>query len=98
MRILGIDPGLAIVGWGLLDYQGGRFSVVDFGAVRTPAHTKTEDRLLSIYEQIGQIIEKYRPDRMSIEEIRAKLDEMKEQMRKEGVFKDMKKDEPPSEL
>ena len=69
MRILGIDPGLAIVGWGLLDYQGGRFSVVDFGAVRTPAHTKTEDRLLSIYEQIGQIIEKYRPDRMSIEEL-----------------------------
>ena len=57
MRILGIDPGLAIVGWGLLDYQGGRFSVVDFGAVRTPAHTKTEDRLLSIYEQIGQILD-----------------------------------------
>ena len=69
MYILGIDPGLAIVGWAVLEYSGGRFSAVDYGAVRTPAHTPIEDRLLSIYDQIGQIIEKYKPDRMSIEEL-----------------------------
>ncbi|MEE1358159.1 MAG: crossover junction endodeoxyribonuclease RuvC [Clostridia bacterium] len=69
MYILGIDPGLAIVGWAVLEYDRGRFRAVDFGAVRTAAHTPVEDRLLSIYRQIGDIIEKYRPERMSIEEL-----------------------------
>ena len=69
MRILGIDPGLAIVGWSVLDYNCSKFSVVDFGAVRTPAHTPIEDRLLSIYRQIGEIIDKYKPQRMAIEEL-----------------------------
>ncbi len=69
MYILGIDPGLAIVGWAVLDYSNGRFRPVDFGAVRTAAHTPIEDRLLSIYDQIGQIIERYKPQRMSIEEL-----------------------------
>ena len=69
MVILGIDPGLAIVGWGVLEYTGGRFKIIDYGAVRTPAHTPVEDRLLSIYEQIGDIILKYKPQRMSIEEL-----------------------------
>ena len=69
MYILGIDPGLAIVGWGVLEYERGKFRAVDFGAIRTPAHTPVEDRLVSIYEQLSQIIEKYKPDRMSIEEL-----------------------------
>ena len=66
MRILGIDPGLAIVGWAVLDYDGRRFKAVDFGAIRTPAHTSTESRLLSIYRQLSEIIIKYSPERMSI--------------------------------
>ncbi len=69
MYILGIDPGLAIVGWGVLYYEKGRFKTVDFGAIRTPAHTPVEERLLSIYKQLSEIIEKYTPDRMSIEEL-----------------------------
>jgi len=69
MYILGIDPGLAIVGWSVLDYDRGRFKVIDFGAIRTPAHTPVEDRLVSIYEQLSEIIEKYRPVRMSIEQL-----------------------------
>lgn len=69
MYILGIDPGLAIVGWAVLDYSNGRFKPIDYGAVRTPAHTPIEVRLESIYEQIGEIIEKYRPARMSIEQL-----------------------------
>ena len=69
MYILGIDPGLAIVGWAVLDYSAGRFKTVDFGAVRTPAHTPVENRLESIYIQIGEIIEKYKPERMSIEQL-----------------------------
>ncbi len=69
MYILGIDPGLAIVGWGVLDYDRGSFKPIDFGAIRTPAHTPVEDRLTSIYEQLSQIIDKYKPERMSIEEL-----------------------------
>ena len=69
MYILGIDPGLAIVGWSVLEYKSGRFKAVDYGAIRTAAHTPIESRLVSIYRQLSQIIEKYKPERMSIEEL-----------------------------
>lgn len=69
MRILGIDPGYAIVGWGVLDYEQSRFRVVDFGAIRTPAKTDTNARLESIYHGIEQIIETYAPTHMGIEEL-----------------------------
>ena len=45
MRVLGIDPGYAIVGWGVLDYAGNRFAPVDFGAVCTDAGVPFEQRL-----------------------------------------------------
>lgn len=66
---MGIDPGLAIVGWSVLDYDRGRFKAVDFGAITTPAHTPIEDRLVSIYAQLSEIIRKYKPVRMSIEQL-----------------------------
>ena len=69
MYILGIDPGLAIVGWAVIEYDRGKIRPIDYGAVRTPAHTPTEDRLVSIYQQINEIIEKYKPHRLSIEEL-----------------------------
>lgn len=69
MRILGIDPGLAIVGWGVLDYQRGRCTPVAFGSVQTPAGTRTEERLLQIYQGMNSIIEKYRPEEMAVEEL-----------------------------
>ncbi|MBQ9429782.1 MAG: crossover junction endodeoxyribonuclease RuvC [Clostridia bacterium] len=69
MRILGIDPGYAIVGWGVLDYEQSRFRVVDFGALRTSAKTDTNTRLELIYRGIGQIIETYAPTHMGIEEL-----------------------------
>ena len=69
MRILGIDPGYAIVGYGVLDYASGRFSVVGFGAVTTPADLPFEKRLKMIYEDITEIIETYKPDDMGIEKL-----------------------------
>lgn len=69
MRILGIDPGIAIVGFGVLDYEGNKFSVVDYGAVTTKAGEKLSDRLRNIYEDINVLIEKYRPDAFAIEEL-----------------------------
>ncbi len=69
MIILGIDPGLAIVGWGVIEYSSSKFKVLGYGSVETPAHTPTEDRLLLIYKGIGELIEKYRPDAMAVEEL-----------------------------
>lgn len=69
MRILGIDPGIAIVGWGIVDYVNGRFRPVAYGAIRTEANTPTEDRLVSVYSELCAIIEKYKPDTFAIEEL-----------------------------
>lgn len=69
MRILGIDPGYAIVGWGVLDYERNRFSVVDFGAIRTEADMPFPARLEKIYREITEIIEKTEPDALSMEKL-----------------------------
>jgi crossover junction endodeoxyribonuclease RuvC len=67
--ILGIDPGLATVGWGAVDYRGNRFRTLGFGTVTTPAGKKTADRLIIIYDRLREIIEEYRPDAVAIEEL-----------------------------
>ena len=69
MIILGIDPGIAIVGWGVLSYSGDKFSPLGYGAVRTDSGLAVEDRLTIIYEELSEIIKKYLPDCMSIEEL-----------------------------
>ena len=58
MRVLGIDPGYAIVGWGVLDYAGNRFAPVDFGAVCTDAGVPFEQRLDEVYTGIREVIER----------------------------------------
>ena len=69
MRILGIDPGYAIVGYGVVDYAKNRFSVKGFGAITTNANTPFPERLSVIYDDMCEIIEKYKPDRLSIEKL-----------------------------
>ncbi len=69
MIILGIDPGLATVGWGVLDYRNNRFTTLAMGAILTPAHTPIEERLCSIYQQLGDLIDLYRPDEAAVEEL-----------------------------
>lgn len=69
MRILGIDPGYAIVGFGVLDYQNNRFSVVDFGAITTPAGMDFNRRLEIIYDEMDVLIKKHRPEAMAIEKL-----------------------------
>lgn len=69
MIILGIDPGLAIVGYGVIEYAGSKFKALDFGAILTPAHTKVEDRLLTIGKSMDKLIEAYHPAEMAIEEL-----------------------------
>lgn len=69
MIILGIDPGFAIVGWGVLESANGRVRPIAFGAITTPAHTDIEARLLMIQNDLEEVINKYKPDEMAIEEL-----------------------------
>ena len=69
MIILGIDPGLAIVGWGVIEYQNARFRTLAYGSLQTPAGMRTEERLKEIYRGIGELISKYHPDAMAVEEL-----------------------------
>ena len=69
MRILGIDPGYAIVGWGVLDFDNVHFSVVKYGAITTSPETAFDKRLDEIYGDMNIVIDKFRPDCMSIEKL-----------------------------
>ena len=69
MRILGIDPGYAIMGWGVIDVEGNRFRVVAYDSLLTDKETPMPDRLKELYEGLTEIIAKYRPDDASIEEL-----------------------------
>lgn len=69
MIILGIDPGIAIVGWGVVEYVGTRFRPIAFGSIQTPKEMKTEERLSEIYLRMKDIIQTYHPDSMAVEEL-----------------------------
>ena len=69
MRILGIDPGYAIVGFGVLDYDGHRFEPIEYGAVLTEAGKPFPERLKAINEDIEFIFDKFRPDCMAVERL-----------------------------
>ena len=68
MRVLGIDPGYAIVGWGVVEYIGNRFAPIGYGAVITEKDTPFEQRLIEIYEGVLDICKRYQPEALSIEQ------------------------------
>lgn len=69
MVILGIDPGYAIIGWGVVRYERGRFMPLDFGAVLTAAGTPFPERLEKIYRELTAILERHHPDAVSVEKL-----------------------------
>lgn len=69
MIILGIDPGYAIVGYGVIKYEANRFSVLDYGAITTPAGMPFVERLENIYNDLNMIFQKYQPQAMAIEKL-----------------------------
>lgn len=69
MRIIGIDPGYAIVGYGVLDLDKSRFSVVNYGAITTNAGTSFDRRLMEIYSDMCTVLDMFKPDCMSIEKL-----------------------------
>ena len=69
MRILGIVPGFGIVGFGVLEYNSGKFTVVDYGAITTSSDMDFNRRLKVIYDDMTEIITTYKPDEMGIEKL-----------------------------
>lgn len=69
MRILGIDPGMAIVGYGVLDVEGENVSLVSSGSIRTEKNVRESARLLEIYNDMEQLVQKFQPDVAAIEKL-----------------------------
>lgn len=69
MVILGLDPGTAATGYGVVRADGSRLSALEFGCVRTDSGTPTEERLAAIARGIGEVLERHAPDGAAIEEV-----------------------------
>ena len=69
MKILGIDPGMAIVGYGLVECEDDDVRLISSGSIQTKKNTREASRLLEIYNDMETIIEKYKPDAVAIEKL-----------------------------
>ena len=69
MRILGIDPGYAIVGYGVIEAAGGRYCPLEYGAITTPAGVEFGRRLEEIYQGMGEILTRLRPEAAAVEKL-----------------------------
>jgi crossover junction endodeoxyribonuclease RuvC len=68
-RILGIDPGSQITGYGIIDMVGGQSSYQESGCIRTPSQQPLSERLRAIFESVSRIIAVHRPDEMAVEQV-----------------------------
>lgn len=67
MRIIGVDPGSLVTGWGVVDREGSRLSLVDLGCIRNSGTMKMPQRFAAIYEALTDIFKKHEPEQMAIE-------------------------------
>lgn len=69
MLVLGIDPGMAILGYGLVKQEGNLLRVVDYGVIDTSSDMKAPQRLVAIFNSVSEIIDQYRPHAVAVEEL-----------------------------
>jgi len=69
MIILGVDPGTATTGYGLIEEKGGKLMLIDYGVIITEAKKTPEQRLEILYDQLSDIIDEYNPDEIAVEEL-----------------------------
>lgn len=69
LRILGIDPGVATIGFGLVEADRNRYQLLRCGVITTPAHTSLASRLDQIYHDLSELLDAFQPDAVSIEEL-----------------------------
>lgn len=68
-RILGIDPGNARCGWGVIEEDGGRFALVECGCLSTKPAVSREGRLLQVYEGLAELMDRLQPDEVAVEQL-----------------------------
>jgi crossover junction endodeoxyribonuclease RuvC len=69
MIILGVDPGTATTGYGLVKKEGAKYTLIDYGVILTPAKTELHDRLDTIFDELTEIIKEHNPDEVVVEEL-----------------------------
>lgn len=69
MIIFGIDPGIAIVGYGVVEYSGNKFRTIDYGAITTEPTTSFPERLRLVYDELSLLLDQHKPDSVAIEEL-----------------------------
>lgn len=69
MIILGIDPGIAILGYGIVRYEGNKFTPLDYGAITTDSKVSMPERLGILYRGLDELIKAYNPDTLAVEEL-----------------------------
>jgi len=69
LRILGIDPGTSLIGYGIIDADGKSFRAVNFGNLKTKVGIKNSERVKTVYNFFNKLIKKFRPDRISLENL-----------------------------
>lgn len=69
MRVLGIDPGLNITGYGIVEGEGSDIKLIEAGVIRTASNTPIRDRLSKIYDGLAEIVEEYRPETLVLEKV-----------------------------
>ena len=69
MRIIGIDPGTAICGYGIIDVKGSKLTPVAYGAITTPKELTDSQRLEILFNDLSDLLEEYRPDKFGVEEL-----------------------------
>src|SRR5260370_26223078 len=67
MRVIGVDPGSAVTGFGIVERQGGAVNHIAAGVIRTNSHAIYRNKLLTIYQRLDELIDQYAPDAMSLE-------------------------------
>lgn len=69
MKILGIDPGIAIVGYSIIECKGNNYKALEYGCIKTDSKMEFPDRLKMVYDELLNIIDEYNPDDLAIEEL-----------------------------
>lgn len=69
MVIIGIDPGIAITGYGVINYEGNKFTPIDYGAITTSTKSSMPQRLSILHRGLDELIQKHRPDSFAVEEL-----------------------------
>lgn len=68
MKILGIDPGTVVMGYGVIEYEGDESTLVDFGAITVPKQSEFSQRISQIYDELLKVIRKHHPDTIAVEQ------------------------------